>query len=50
MKLILTTDDGTVIDDVENVEEYNLDHAYARSLLIEEINSMLRTAHKEGHI
>lgn len=50
MRLILATDDGATIDDVEDIQDYNLESSYVQTMLLEEIRRMMRTAHKLGAI
>ena len=41
MKLMITTDDGELIDIIEHVEDFDLDKSVARASLIEDIKEAI---------
>jgi len=44
VKLILVADDGTVLDAIEDVEEYDLSRPMARADLIDQIQTLVMQA------
>ena len=48
MKLLLVGDDGSVIDALEDIGEYDLEKPMARAVIVEEIQRMLRIAQAKG--
>jgi hypothetical protein len=42
MRIVVVTDEGTVIDTIEHVEEYDLDKPLARADLLDEIRQAIR--------
>lgn len=45
MKIIISHDNGTVIEIIENIEDYDLSKKPAQAELIEEIRNAIRRAH-----
>ncbi len=45
MKIIISQDNGTVIEIIENIEDYDLSKKLAQAELIEEIRNAIKRTH-----
>ena len=50
MKLTITTDEGLVLDTIEDIEMFNLDKPMAAANVAEEIASIMKAAVKRGDV